>query len=47
MIRLHNLRLPLDYTEEDLKKAAARALGLPLTRIRRAVLSVGRMQHCP
>lgn len=39
MIRLHNLRLPLDYTEEDLKKAAARALGLPLTRIRRAVLS--------
>ena len=38
MIRLHNLRLPLEYTQDTLREAAAQALRLPPSRIKSAVL---------
>ncbi|MDO4344427.1 MAG: FAD-dependent oxidoreductase [Eubacteriales bacterium] len=35
MIRIQQLRLPLDYTDETLKKAAAEALHIPLEQVQR------------
>ena len=39
MIRLHNLKLPLDYTHKTLLQAAARKLGIPQGQIARCEIS--------
>ena len=41
MLRLNNLALPLDYTEDDLRAAAARKLRVPAADVR-AVHELGR-----
>ncbi len=38
MIRLQNIRMPLDYSEADLRKAAARKLRIPLQQIEKVRL---------
>ena len=34
MIRVCDLSMPLDYTEKDLREAAAKALNIPLNEIK-------------